>query len=539
MSKRILHITDFHLNNFEGDSELIRRRYFEEYIDKLTIAMNANGVEKIDLLVLTGDFVDIGKVENFEHVKKIIAYICTKLNISVENVCCTIGNHDYKWKEENDDFKNSDDLRKPFYDFVEEYNNNVIIKDKRFFLKKIDSETFFLSLDSTLYSSNGAPGNLDGEEIDIIIHDTLKAYLKENSTLLIGCHFPVTSDPNNFLSSEEPNWHENHVWIQASALNDRIKGITLKNTIWFHGDVHASDNKIIESNTYILTGRFSGDINKVSEFPRQCVILEVNGTDQRTTTYNYKFVTHKANSHTGSWESSKLNQIREVVPTDVTVSKVLDEPSELKVIDLEIETQIMDTVSNDNLLKFGRFKTSEKYSSLGWINVNKLMSSPVLLSRINEKSFKHINGLISIASNKVILIGLEVIGGIIASQVSVRTNTRNFIYPIRGNKKFYSTEETNTKELDSILPEIEEVVIFIDVIASGNTMSEFISTLRDKNGKLKIHVISIITNNIHFIKPNIVGINSYATFCNKLKIPLVENQHLPEESIFQSTLDFT
>jgi len=539
MTKKILHITDLHLNDFEGNTEFIRRRFFEEYLDKLVTAINDSGIKTIDVLVLTGDFVDRGKVENFEYIKNIINYLCAKLGISESNVCCTIGNHDYKWKEEVSDFSTSVELRKPYYDFASAFDGEIAERTDRFLLKKVDEDTYFLSLDSTLRSTGGAPGKIDDSEIDAIVHDALKKHLNENSTLLIGCHFPITSDENNFLASEEPNWHANHVWTQAAGLHDRIKSLKFKNIIWFHGDVHASDKKSIENSTYILTGRFSGNITTVSEFPRQCALVEIDDSGQKATTYSFISPTHTANPHTGRWGSSASTQIREVSNTNQSAVKISNDPRELKVIDEEIESQIIENISNDELFKFGRFKTSEKYSSIGWINVNKLMNSPVLLSRINEKSFKHIKEITNAESSKVILIGLEVIGGIIASQVSVRTNTINFILPIRGNKKFYSTEETSTEKLEAILPTIEEVVVFIDVIASGNTMSEFVTSLIGINPKLKIHVISVLTNSISFIKPEIPGVTSYATFCHKLKIPLVENQYLPDESILPATLDFT
>src|SRR5690606_19495779 len=116
--------------------------------------------------------------------------------------------------------------------FIEKYTPNSIAKSQRYFFKQLDDNVFFLSLDSTLRSKEGNPGEILDSEIDEIIFDVLKKNVTERSTLLIGCHFPIISYENNFLASQEANWHEKHVWIKGAALKERIKNIPTNNTIW-------------------------------------------------------------------------------------------------------------------------------------------------------------------------------------------------------------------------------------------------------------------------------------------------------------------
>ena len=62
----ILHITDLHLDEFEGENEFLREGFFEEYIDRLFSTIeNKLASEKIDFLIVTGDFINIGKIENY------------------------------------------------------------------------------------------------------------------------------------------------------------------------------------------------------------------------------------------------------------------------------------------------------------------------------------------------------------------------------------------------------------------------------------------------------------------------------------------
>ncbi|WP_395052401.1 metallophosphoesterase family protein [Flavobacterium sp.] len=539
MNKNILHITDLHLNNFEGTSEHLRRKFFEEYIDNLIEKINLNNL-KIDYLILTGDFIHQGKIENYLNITIIVEYLIKELNIKKEYICCNIGNHDYKWKEELENFSNSKDIRKPYNDFITQFNSNVISYSDRYFLKKLDTNEFYLSIDSTLNSIKGKPGKISDSEIDEIISDVLRKNISESSTLLIGCHFPIISDEKNFLASEEDNWTENHVWINGTSLRERISNLKTLHTIWFHGDVHAGDQKKIKNSTYVFTGRFGSDISSISEFPRQCKVIQLSQIKESVYTFNYNFKTHKPNPNLGEWESNGPSDIR-IFENSNLVKNIIEVPNQsfIKVIDNEIEDEIMSDITNNNLFKIGRFKTNEVYSSMGWININNLMNQPVLLSRIIEKSVKYLKSTITSNNSECIIIGLEVIGGILASQISVQTNTKNYIFPVRGNGKFHSAEETNKTEMFENIKNIKDAIVFIDVISSGNTVEEFVNTLKDSNNSLRIHVISIITNNNSSRPTEIKNSSTYATFCNKLKVPLIKNIDLPDESIFPIILNFS
>ncbi len=535
--KKILHITDLHLNNFNSENEFLREGYYQEYIDKLYDEVSiTDEIKEVDFLLLSGDFIDIGKIENFPEISKIIDYLCQKFKIKPNSVCCTIGNHDYQWKIQKADLSDSVDLKKPFYEFVLPYNEDIINQEDYYTFKKLDTDIFYLSLDSTWKSIDGKPGIFNIHEEDKLIND-LRKHINQNSTLLIGCHFPIISYSNNFLAMEEVNWHENHIWIKGATLRDRVKNLNAKNTIWFHGDVHASDQSIIENETFILTSKFAANLS-ISEIPRQAVMLLLNDCGLEKITYNYIFDTHKQHPNLGKWVSSKSQQIRAFKQQEETKDSIISSPNSLKLIDDEIQSTILENISVENLFQFGRFKTSENITSLGWVDINKLMSNKYLLGRISEKGFIHIDQIVKSNSDKVLFVGLEIIGSILASQLSVRFNVKNEIFPIRGKHKYYSSEETNdSKILESII-HFEEVVIFIDIISSGSTINDLIKQFNDKNKELKIHVISIISNDLKTKISILPYTSSYATFCSTLKIPIIADEDLPNENIFKSTLNF-
>jgi 3',5'-cyclic AMP phosphodiesterase CpdA len=427
MNINILHLTDFHLNDFAGTSEFLRNKFYQEYIDDLAKCIKSDKLD-IDFIVLTGDFVDKGKVENFEHLGTIVKYLCDKLDVSLGKVCVTIGNHDYKWKEENGDFSKSSDFRKPFYDFADNYGLGVTRKSDRYFLKRLEDNVFFLSLDSTLKSTSGKPGKLENSEIDELIADVLKPICTKETLLLIGCHFPIVSIPNNLLASEEEGWHDNHVWIGASHLQERISNIETFSTIWFHGDVHAGDSIIKENSIFLLTGRFGVTIESASQLPRQAKIVSFKDNTPWAYTYSYLFETHTQNPNGGKWSSSKGVKIRTIVETNPNIALPIVgvSQSRVQVIDNEIEDAIISDIENRELFRFGRFKTNQNYSSLGWINISTLMNNAELLSRILEKALKYIKTTVAATPEESIIIGLELIGGIVASQMSVQTTIKNY-----------------------------------------------------------------------------------------------------------------
>lgn len=532
----ILHITDLHLENFEGDStELLRKGFYQEYIDRLYQSYNTvHGDVNIDYLVVTGDFINIGKVENYRSVKDILDYVASKFSVKPENICLSIGNHDYKWKElPVQNLEEEKKLKKPFYDLVKEYSSNSQVENMHFFLDKLSENCFFLSLDSSWNSQNGAPGVFSQLEEDQIIEE-LRKNLNSDCTLLIGCHFPILSYDNNFLATEEPNWHENHVWIQASTLRDRIKRIETDSTVWFHGDVHASDPKTIDNEVFVLTSKFGGKTDR-SEQKRNALIISIDNKNISKIICRYEFPTHGQNASLGDWQCGEQQELRSLN----LVTKPLKEVDNiLTSYNKEVEQEILRIIRAKELYKFGRFHVSEDYISLGWVEIVKLMSDKTLLNRIADKSYEIIKSNISDPFCDSLFLGVEIIGAILASQLSVRFDARNSIIPIRTKSEHYSEFEFSHSSAFENLESAKNIVIFIDLISSGNTINSLVNEIKEKNSSIYIHVISVISNNITDRINSIPKTKSYHTFCSSLKIPIIKHSDMPDEDYVQPNLRY-
>lgn len=529
----ILHITDLHLDHFKGENEFLREGFYREYIDRLYASLNQKiNHLTIDYLIISGDFINIGKVENYLEAEIIINYISDKFSIEKKNICFSIGNHDYKWKElKTPDIDKEKTLKVPFKEFCDKYNSNYLEYHDYFFLTKLNDNTYFLSIDSTWNSINGSPGELSISEEDKLI-TSVGNKIDNNSTLLIGCHFPIISYDNNFLAGEETSWHNNHVWIKGNSLRDRIKRFNTKNTIWFHGDVHASDQKVINNETFILTSKFGGSPD-TSEQRRQAVLILINETNISKIACKYEFPTHNQNLRLGDWESSDIQELRKFIPVE---QSKLANPDKLCSYNQEVENEILRLVKERELYKFGRFHVSDEYISLGWVDINKLMSDKELLNRITDKCYEFIKSKITSSNNNTLFLGLEIIGGIIASQLSVRFNIKNSIIPVRSKLKHYSEFEFSHSSAFENITEIKDIVMFIDIISTGNTINSLIEEILSKNAEINIHVVSIITNDIENKINSIPRTKSYTTFCTRLKIPIIKHVEMPDEEYVKPNL---
>lgn len=528
----ILHITDLHLDDFHGTNEFLRSGFYQEYIDRLIYSIKSKQLT-IDCLIVTGDFVNIGKIENYDKIEIILNYIITELSINKSKVCLSIGNHDYKWKERvKNDISEEKLLKIPFKDLRDKYNSTLIEDADNYFIIKLSNDTYFLSIDSTWNSKNGAPGIFETFEEDKLIN-SVKNLVNESDILLIGCHFPIISLDNNFLAGEESGWHENHVWIAGNTLRDRIKRLKTKCTIWFHGDVHASDQKIVDNEIFVLTAKFGSKPDK-SEQKRQAIVISIHDGNVSKTSFNYEFPGHIQNQRLGSWNSSGPNELRIVYPIQKLIEK---EDEYLKAYNIEIEKEILRLIEKRELYQFGRFIINDGFISLGWVDIIKLMNDKDLLNRISDKSYELIKSKVIVESQKILLIGIDIIGGILVSQLSVRLNAKNSIIPIRTKSDHYSVFEFSHSKAFDTITSIDNLVIFIDIISTGSTIKSIIDEIISKNPSINIHVISIISNDINNRVISIPNTKSYNTFCAKLKIPMIKSEDMPDEVFVKPNLN--
>ncbi len=547
MKHSILHITDLHLESFEGTDEHLRKGYYKEYIDGLVDQIRVSELT-VDTIIVSGDLVNKGKVGNFQDVGKILEYLAEKFCVAKEKICFCIGNHDFKYKEENSDGSNSKIVREPYNDFVNKYNHDKVFENQRFVLIKIEDCVYYLSIDSTLGSHDpklhGKPGVITQNEIDELITDVIREKIPSDSLLLIGCHYPIISFPSGLAHDGEDNWEENHLWKSANALRSRINNTKSLSKIWFMGDCHIPDHIEYEEAYFIMTGRFGGTTNvtelkHISQIPRQCKVISFSTESEKflVHTFSFEATTHKDNPNYGKW-TTKEGKVRTIKPAKDKPSAISENEKVLHLIHPHSEEMILSRILENNLYSFGRFVTSENNTSLGWVNINQLLNSTTLLSNIVDKSLRFISEHIKLKFCDSIIVGLDFWGSIIGSQISVRTGMKNFAIATRGNGQYHSMFELSNSYLENELTNCKEIVFIIDVISCGDTLNRLIENCIKINNKLSFNVISVISNSSTIKIENFKMIKCAGTFCEKLKIPVLKNIELPSEDFLPASVDF-
>jgi orotate phosphoribosyltransferase len=551
----ILHITDLHLEAFDGTKEHLRKRFFKEYIDGLVDLVNGQSLQ-IDFVAMTGDFVDKGRTENFIHIIEIIDYLVAKFKLDRSRVGVCIGNHDYKYKEEPNDGTNSQEVRKPFSTFAGNFCNGKSEKNnERGSLSRIEENLFFLSIDSTLGSHHeklkGKPGNISDEEIDIIVNDFVKDSVPSGSVLLIGCHYPIEMFPDSVGYSSEDDWTANHFWAKAAHLRNRINAQRGLKKIWLMGDTHMPDHLRYQHDDvfYVMTGRFGGstDSRKPSYLFRQCKVVSTkeNGQDI-VTTFSFEMAGHEDSSMGGRWRH-EVSDIRSLHMPLKTIEKPESDntAAELKsrvaieLISDVIQETLVNRVIEFDLYLFGRFITSSNKTSLGWISINPLLNETKLLASIVTKTSDRILEKILCAPEEAAIVGIDFWGAIIGSQVSVLTGVTHYCVATRGNGQYHTSMEFRNQMLYNRVKSVAEIVIISDVVSCGGTIEKIIGSIFQINPKIKVHLVSVVANtsSINFTdQPNII---SFGSFCVAIKIPIVSNDFLPDERMLPANIDFS
>jgi adenine/guanine phosphoribosyltransferase-like PRPP-binding protein len=363
--------------------------------------------------------------------------------------------------------------------------------------------------------------------------------------LLIGCHYPIIAFPSGLPSDSEDNWEENHLWKSANALRTRINNIKLIDKIWFMGDCHIPDHIQFEEAYFIMTGRFGGSTNitnakYISQIPRQCKIVTFCSESETIPVHTFSFeaATHKDNPNYGKW-SLKTGEIRIIKPPENRPLVQKEKNAFLHLINSDTEEMILSRIKEKDLYSFGRFITSKKNTSLGWVNINQLLNSTELLSNIVDKSLKYIDEQLNISYGSSIIVGLDFWGTIIGSHISIRTGMKNFAIATRGNGQYHSIYELTNNYLESELKNCKEVLFIIDVISCGDTIKRLTETYALINDKIIFHVVSVISNSSTINVINFEKIKSAGTFCEKLNIPVIKNDELPDCEFLPASIDIS
>ncbi|CAN0499275.1 unnamed protein product, partial [Phaeothamnion confervicola] len=185
------------------------------------------------------------------------------------------------------------------------------------------------------------------------------------------------------------------------------------------GDTHAGDSIQVKKTIYVMTGRFGVTKSKTSQQRRQVKIVELGANGNHAiSTFSDDPRGHNDSFNSVRWDGV-LSRIRPVSPVKAEASSELkSEQSEeigagIHLISEELETQILERIVDKKLYSFGRFKTSENSTSLGWVAIAPLLNTgsilPALIGRIRKRIFE----VLKLNVQSSVCLGLDFWGAII------------------------------------------------------------------------------------------------------------------------------
>lgn len=528
---KILHITDLHLNDISVNSEEhLGEGIFESYI-QLMCQQISNQYDNIDAVIITGDFVDRGKIENFPHAQKVVQAIHTYLGTNDSKVGVCIGNHDIKC-EFNDSKIISED-KSDYNSFAQRFSNNLnnLFTSERFNISKIGPHILFLSLDSTLRRGlENIPGIISPDEFNLIVQQIKKARSTDTQLLIIATHFPCVHF-YDYPYPPEKGWHDSHFWSSGEHLRARInKEFKDIKILWLFGDTHQPGFMQSDSNLYVMTGRI-GTTTKSKEpsvLPRHAHIIHFkNNNEVKISSLIHAPKSHPDESQGGTWKFIDKDTFQ--TPTlqpDLIYNKKSDQH--------EFENSIIQNIFHRDLYNLGRFEVHEDEVSLGWVSINQLLNQRDILAPIIKNSIDWILQ-IGVYSDKMVLIGIDFWGAIIASSLSVSLGCRNYCFASRGDSKYHTFNLIlNDKKCNDIIGDTDSVIFISDVIASGRTIHKFFLHFTKncpENCIPKISSISVISDLKQEKRVNLNFLHSFGTFCGNLRIPIFKEEDLPPKEV--------
>jgi adenine/guanine phosphoribosyltransferase-like PRPP-binding protein len=132
-------------------------------------------------------------------------------------------------------------------------------------------------------------------------------------------------------------------------------------------------------------------------------------------------------------------------------------------------------------------------------------------------------------------------GGILASQLNARRNNKCFLVSSRRIPNNTNYFESIDYVIDSIREtDFNEIVIVTDVISTGNSILRIKEkiTLNFGNKCKKFIAISVLSDKNQQRLQQLNEFDKIGSLCINMPIPVIDNDKLPDESIFPIEYDF-
>ncbi len=572
-SWNILHLSDFHIHDPGGNEELLRAEHYDEYLSDLADAIRVSHPSQIDSLVLTGDFVNCGRIANFDHAAKVVQCVADKFKLRQDAIVVCPGNHDIEEAKESD--RTFREARAGYAKFAKQWANGRATKktkNGRAALCKLSDDLWTLTIDSTIGAKDPyrpGPGYWFSDEKQDEILTWVKQTLNNGQELLVVMtHFPVEEFQSSLVPDEEDNFNARHIWVRGRELAKRIGSWRARNgskTLWLSGDVHLPYRTSCYGIEFVTVGRLGTRTGRESQQAREAKLIEVFPTDTSTriSTFTYRMPGHSDRTAGGNWEvqtstiaKDRANRrIKRVALSGRNTGESAFSPSgtpivsstPVETINADVEKRILATIAERKLYSVGRFETHEAIVSLSWVSVGPLLNTTGVLPGVLDAMHGWLTEKLSFPKNpkafeQTVFLGIDCWGAVLASQLSVLTGALNFCVASRGAGLHYTTHERISDTVVKAVKKRRYVVLVHDVVGTGQSLKlirdELTTKLRADAKRKEWLALSVIADRSRDRSATCSFLAAHGSACASLPMPILPKEQLPDQRILPPLLNF-
>lgn len=605
----ILHITDLHIDDFEGSTEHLSKGSYQDFVDSLWTSMrNAGAVElRADAIVCSGDFVHKGRVEQFGAAGDVLRFIAESFSVDPSNVYCCVGNHDVPRNlEEAEKYA---EARAEFRKFRTRFATLAVVDPQIEYHDNPGLGIRVISLDSTWGGKGKAPGTFSMAQIGKV-SDLVRG--APPGPVLINTHYPVHLYDTLSSLDGEPQWAERHLCNDLEPLRRRL--LTQKpprDVMWCCGDVHKPRFAIQHAHYYVIGGRFGTPVRTADgPIPRdarlirwaakggtpevfQCTmrpemwkqtaavfdwqvvrqqweVMSVMGVHPNgrapadppvspaplaspstlpasatSTTSNAPAppaVTPAAGSPVapappGTASEKAERDLRAVRLQDIVPMEPLGQSD-----NLNPEEQVLQIIQAKNF-QLGRFPLGDGWTALGRVRISPLMNDretiQTAVTMMSHWLNRAVAGPFKFGMGEICLIGVDLWGAVLASQIGVRVGARSLGASLFGGSDEDAGDgftETRAWACD-VMKGMKAVVLVCDVVTTWRslrrTYDAVVAAMKESGYTCpdKWWALSLICDVERSPIVDCGFLQQHATVCGSVRVPLMREEELPDKTV--------
>jgi orotate phosphoribosyltransferase len=560
---RILHLSDFHIAEPDDASgqEYLRKGRYPSFINELMVEVDVQLAGVTPSVVVTGDFVHKGSVDNFTHARSIVTHVANKVGVELAGIPVCIGNHDLERAHET--IGEPGAARSAYRTFASSFLNGTgrLLGERGVLCGPTEDGIYFLMLDSTLGAmGKDEAGGLAVPETDQIL--TAVEAISDDALLVVGSHHVISHEGvSHIIPFEDSHWVDRHVWraskpLWRSLIDRRKNGPVL----WLSGDVHHPCYYMYDGHHYVVSGRLgeSPSAGTQTEVPRQVSLVSVPrvvGSKCHVHVVEFHRDIDVSGAYTGRWKLrpqdglviQRLNSVRlhddSAVPLPPVTETATKSHPRVESFNDDAQQLIENVIADRGLYHFGRFATSEGDVSLSWISIGRLLKESnilhIVVSGMTKWLFREV--LSDKNPQDVVLVGIDCWGAVLASQVSVRTGIECICTGVRGRGRYHLPQESlDPSSVERIVAK-KTVLVVSDVIATGESIRHVQATVAELQGgampKAQEWIgFSVLCDADPNQPRNCGGILRLVTACGSIRMPRLPYQQLPSTAILPSVI---